>query len=108
MAAAAERVVNGPSGVPTGFSAGLLTWRGGDGGWMTPDDISAGFLALTRGGVVCSVSQSNGGGLSVDVGGNRFRGCREGLRRVGRRLCFIDLSPQDLTAYYTLANATRR
>ena len=80
--------------MPIGFRAGLLVWRGGDGGWITPDDISAGFLALTRGGVDCSVIQSNEGGLSVDVGGNRFRGCREGLRRMGRRLCFIDLSSQ--------------
>jgi hypothetical protein len=90
--------------VPTGSSAGLLTLRGGDGGWTIPDDISAGFLALTRGGVGCStVSQSNGGGLSVDVGDTRF--CREGLRPVRRRLCFIDLSLQDLTARYTLTTA---
>jgi hypothetical protein len=108
MAAAAERVVNGPPGVPIGSDTGLLTLRGGDGGWTIPDDISAGLLALARIGVDCSVIQSNRGGLSVDVGGNRLRDCREGLRRVGRRPRFIDLSSQDLTAYYTLTNATRR
>jgi len=60
--------------------------RNGNGGWTIPD--VPGLLARVRVGSANGICQPDAGGLSVDVGGNCFLGCRNCLRRVGGRLRF--------------------